>query len=1133
MLCIVGFSYSFSQTPTPIIQESFEGSFPPAGWTIFNNGTGNSWTQNTTSTYASNGSKSMTYAYTASSAADAWAFTPLLNLNTNPVFITFWVSVRSASFPESLKFTVGTGNTVADQQTVLIDSSSLTNTKYRQWSTVYTPTTAGTYYFAFNCYSAADMYNLFVDSVTFSQVLPSCTGAPVGGTTITSDTAFCPGSAFILSVSGSTSGASSITYQWQSSTNNTTWTDIAGATNMAFTDSAGITTPTYFRRKISCSSFNAYSSTVYISVNAASLCVCSPNNGTTLHGGTSPNIDTVSIVGTTLYNISTGTTVPTSGYTLYADTSKMPTLIQNITYTLQTGFSGIAIGSVWFDWNQNGIFDATEWTQITTSGTSGTISFTVPATALIGKTLMRIRTRSTGSSNASGDACTQFFSGETEDYLINIIPGASCTGTPSGGTISASANPVCTNSNFVLSVSGSTANVSGLTYQWQSSPNGTNWSNITGSINQTDTIKGLATATYFRRAITCSTSNQTVYSTSVNIAIKPTMLCVCSPTTNITLHSTTNGPAIDTVIIAGTVLNNISSTTIPTGGYTLYSDTTMMPSLKQAVTYTLQTSYSATAITSVWFDWNQNGLFDSAEWKQVNTTGTKAIISFTVPANASLGKTLMRIRSKSSGTNAALNACTSFTTGETEDYLINVVAGTVCTGTPSGGTILATSTYVCSSSSIVLTDSLATNGVMGLTYQWQSSANGAAWTDIAGGASESYTFSGLSSSTYYRRATTCTTSNQKVYSTGLLINLNPNYICNVCSPNNGTTLHSGTSSAIDSVVITGTSLINSSGSTIPTNGYTLYTDTTKMPTLLLFSTYTLHTTFSATAIGSVWFDWNQSGTFDSTEWTQITTSGSGGTISFTVPANALVGKTLMRIRTRSTGSSNGIGDPCTTFFSGETEDYIINVSALSNSTIQGNIYYPNKKIIPNTKVMVSGSGLDSTIVSGSYTLNEASGGNYTLRVLKNNDVAKSNGVTALDLALIQSHILGKARLNSPYKYIATDVNGDGKITALDLVYIKRLILGIDTVFPVKKLWVFIDSSYVFSDTTNPFPFKDSISINGLSVNMQNLTFIGIKLGDVNWDWNPAIAKPASKTAMKLNGELKLEAEDPIEEKSEQ
>ena len=76
---------------------------------------------------------------------------------------------------------------------------------------------------------------------------------------------------------------------------------------------------------------------------------------------------------------------------------------------------------------------------------------------------------------------------------------------------------------------------------------------------------------------------------------------------------------------------------------------------------------------------------------------------------------------------------------------------------------------------------------------------------------------------------------------------------------------------------------------------------------------------------------------------------------------------------------------------------------------------------------------------------------------------------------------------------------------------KRLILGLDTTFTKTStkenmLWAFVDSSYKFADSTNPFPFKDSISYTNLNANKTNQTFIGIKLGDVNWDWNPALAR---------------------------
>ena len=188
-----------------------------------------------------------------------------------------------------------------------------------------------------------------------------------------------------------------------------------------------------------------------------------------------------------------------------------------------------------------------------------------------------------------------------------------------------------------------------------------------------------------------------------------------------------------------------------------------------------------------------------------------------------------------------------------------------------------------------------------------------------------------------------------------------------------------------------------------------------------------------------------------------------------------------------------------------------------NPSVNGNIITPLLKAIPNTVITLrSGNKLVSS-GTGNYNLTcLSSGSNDTVKLYKNNDVNKTNGVTAVDIALLQSHILGKNALASPYKIIAGDVNGDGKVTALDIVYMKRLILGIDTTFSntatgEKRLWTFVDSSFVFADPTNPFPYKDSISYYGLKVSKTNQTFIGCKLGDMNWDWNAAVAKPENNT----------------------
>jgi hypothetical protein len=108
-----------------------------------------------------------------------------------------------------------------------------------------------------------------------------------------------------------------------------------------------------------------------------------------------------------------------------------------------------------------------------------------------------------------------------------------------------------------------------------------------------------------------------------------------------------------------------------------------------------------------------------------------------------------------------------------------------------------------------------------------------------------------------------------------------------------------------------------------------------------------------------------------------------------------------------------------------------------------------------------------------------------------------NGVSTLDLVLIQKHLLGVQELDSPYKIIAADANDSGSLSAIDLVELRKLILGIYTEFPNNDSWRFVDAKQVFADASNPFPFMESIHHNDTDQNMMDADFIAVKIGDVN------------------------------------
>jgi hypothetical protein len=119
---------------------------------------------------------------------------------------------------------------------------------------------------------------------------------------------------------------------------------------------------------------------------------------------------------------------------------------------------------------------------------------------------------------------------------------------------------------------------------------------------------------------------------------------------------------------------------------------------------------------------------------------------------------------------------------------------------------------------------------------------------------------------------------------------------------------------------------------------------------------------------------------------------------------------------------------------------------------------------------------------------------YTLEADRNDN--PKNGVSTLDLVRLQQHLLGISPLNSPYLLIAADANKSGNVSALDLLDIRKLILGKYTEFPNNTSWIFIPENYVFADPYNPWPFEEQTSF---MVDNSGVVedFMGVKIGDLN------------------------------------
>ncbi|WP_420571445.1 hypothetical protein [Kordia sp.] len=124
-----------------------------------------------------------------------------------------------------------------------------------------------------------------------------------------------------------------------------------------------------------------------------------------------------------------------------------------------------------------------------------------------------------------------------------------------------------------------------------------------------------------------------------------------------------------------------------------------------------------------------------------------------------------------------------------------------------------------------------------------------------------------------------------------------------------------------------------------------------------------------------------------------------------------------------------------------------------------------------------------------------------------------NGVSTLDIVLIQRHILGLQPFTELWQYVAADANGDGSVTVADLNVIRQLVLGVTSNLPPMATG-FYNQPVIY------FPQGDYDTVNANLAS--NLPFINtfypvftcqttiantdtdryaIKRGDLNGSWN--------------------------------
>ena len=478
-----------------------------------------------------------------------------------------------------------------------------------------------------------------IDDVSLTYELPTCAGTPDPGTVTPMSPMVCQGGTAVLTASGLSSG-SGIQYQWEASLDGSSgWANVSGgsgATSSSYTTGA-IDNTTYFRLRTTCTNSGLSNTTNTVTVTPQSCCNYTFRMTDSYGDGWSG----------AAMQVRQGTTViATIGSTFNSGNGPVDVLIPLIDGTPYNLF-----------WSTAGSYSYEVGVQILDA--QGTEIYSMPF-------------------NSSALTGTQLHS-------FNAACPIPCAGNPSPGNTLSSVASVCSGVSFTLSLQNNPA-VTGLTYQWMSSDDGSVWTNISGATTATHTLSQTS-ATYYKCAVTCD--GNTAESSAVQVGQNPPTECYCVPSTT---YGCDYGDVVARVIL--NTLDNNSGTGCPSAelGYSDYTNDPLLTTTLQA-----GTSYGCTVYAgeysqgyAAWIDYNDDGIFDNSTERigysmgmvtgsgQAGVLGSNATFPVVLACNPPVGSHRLRVRSMYNTSGIAVTPCESNLYGETEDYLITIAAPPPC-----------------------------------------------------------------------------------------------------------------------------------------------------------------------------------------------------------------------------------------------------------------------------------------------------------------------------------------------------------------------------------------------------------------------------------------------------------------------
>lgn len=167
---------------------------------------------------------------------------------------------------------------------------------------------------------------------------------------------------------------------------------------------------------------------------------------------------------------------------------------------------------------------------------------------------------------------------------------------------------------------------------------------------------------------------------------------------------------------------------------------------------------------------------------------------------------------------------------------------------------------------------------------------------------------------------------------------------------------------------------------------------------------------------------------------------------------------------------------------------------LTSVRVSGKVLTPTGTPVPGAQIHLSGNSVQTVIsdASGHFEFPEVEAG-FSYVLTANREGPHAQGISVSDLVLFNKYLVGSSGLPTLYSSIAADVNASGTLSIGDLILIRRILIGDISSFPNVPSWAMFRSG---------LPVTGAWEINNLLDDLDNVQFVGVKMGDINHSVQP-------------------------------